>query len=85
MDYMYDLLVKLCLGVIVLLFSTQVFIQIAKKMSHIVKISPLIIGATFVAIGTSLPELVVSMTAVLQKDTGLAMGNIIGSNIVNIF
>lgn len=68
-----------------LLISTQVFIKLAERISVTLKLSPLIIGLTVVSIGTSLPELTVSTTAALRGDVGLAMGNIIGSNIVNVF
>ncbi|MCL5675676.1 MAG: sodium:calcium antiporter [Patescibacteria group bacterium] len=72
-------------GVAVLLFSTQNLIFLAEKLSGKIKLSPLVIGITIVAIGTSLPELSVSGIAALQGDSGLALGNIIGSNISNVF
>lgn len=81
---MLIILLKFCLGLTLLLFSTQKIVQLAQRFSRIFKISPLIIGITIVAIGTSLPELTVSIISVLQGDPGLAVGNIIGSNIVNI-
>ena len=46
--------------------------------------SDLVIGLTIIAIGTSLPELVASITSVLKNEAELAVGNIIGSNIFNI-
>lgn len=81
---MLVILFKFCLGLALLLFSTQHIVGFAKKLSQIFKVSPLIIGITIVAIGTSLPELVVSIISILQHDPGLAVGNIIGSNIVNV-
>ncbi|MFA6013216.1 MAG: sodium:calcium antiporter [Desulfobacteraceae bacterium] len=81
---MSEIAVKFCIGLAILLFSTQKFIGLAEKVSRILRISPLIVGITFVAIGTSLPELVVSLISILRHDPGLAMGNIIGSNIVNV-
>jgi cation:H+ antiporter len=81
---MYYLLIKFCLGVVILLLSTQALVKLAKKLSQIIQISPLIIGTTIVALGTSVPELAVSTIASLKHDTGLALGNIIGSNIVNV-
>lgn len=47
--------------------------------------SQYLIAATIVAVGTSLPELVTSVSAALKKDTDLAVGNVVGSNIFNIF
>lgn len=73
------------IGAILLLISTQVFIKQAERISVSLKLSPLIIGLTVVSIGTSLPELTVSTIAAVRGDVGLAMGNIIGSNVVNVF
>ncbi|HCM81927.1 MAG: hypothetical protein UW22_C0077G0007 [Candidatus Gottesmanbacteria bacterium GW2011_GWB1_44_11c] len=73
------------IGAIVLLVSTQVFIKLAERISVSLRLSPLIIGLTVVSIGTSLPELTVSTIAAIRGDVGLAMGNLIGSNIVNVF
>lgn len=81
---MQDLLLKFGIGVVVLLLSTQTFVKLAKKISLALRISPLIIGITIVALGTSLPELSISLVATVKNDAGLALGNIIGSNIVNI-
>ncbi|MBI2008438.1 sodium:calcium antiporter [Candidatus Amesbacteria bacterium] len=71
-------------SVVILLFSTRVFVSLSEKISKSLRISPLIVGVTIVALGTSLPELAVSTVAILKHDVGLAFGNIIGSNIVNI-
>jgi len=73
------------IGAIVLLISTQIFIKQVERISVSLKLSPLIIGLTVVSIGTSLPELTVSTIAAIRGDMGLAIGNIIGSNIVNVF
>ena len=73
------------IGAIVLLVSTQAFIKLAERISVSLRLSPLIIGLTVVSIGTSLPELTVSTIAAIRGDVGLAMGNLIGSNIVNVF
>lgn len=81
---MHNLLFQLILGVVLLLISTKVLVKVAEKLSSSLKISPLFIGITFVALGTSLPELAVSSIASARNDIGLAMGNIVGSNIINI-
>ena len=47
-------------------------------------LSPMVVGFTILAFGTSLPELIVSILAVLRGSEGIAMGNVIGSNIANI-
>ena len=77
-------LFKFLVGLVILLFSTQRFVVLAEKISRKFRISSLIVGTTIVAMGTSLPELTVSIVSILKNDSGLAMGNIIGSNIVNI-
>ncbi len=76
--------IKFFIGLLLLLFSTHSFVMLAEKISQRFKISPLVVGITVVALGTSLPELTVSIVSILKNDTGLAMGNIIGSNIVNV-
>jgi cation:H+ antiporter len=81
---MPGLILKFLFGVAILLVSTEIFVKTAKKLSKAFKLSPLIIGITVVAIGTSLPELAFSLMALIKKDVGLAMGNIVGSNIINI-
>lgn len=78
------LIFKFVLGLILLLVSTKYLVKLAEKISSSFRISPLVVGLTIVAIGTSLPELAVSSIASSNNDQGLAMGNIIGSNIVNI-
>ncbi|MFA6005152.1 MAG: sodium:calcium antiporter [Patescibacteria group bacterium] len=82
---MSQIVVTFTLGVIILLLSTQWFLKAAERMSLVLRVSPLIIGLTVVSIGTSLPELAVSAIAVFNGDSGLATGNIIGSNIINVF
>jgi len=81
---MYQPLLWFAIGIVLLLFSTQKLVKLAGKISQVMRISPLVVGATLVALGTSLPELIVSTISAYRGDIGLAMGNIIGSNIVNI-
>lgn len=77
-------IVKFVIGLALLLFATEKFVRLAERIAKVLKISPLIIGLTIVAIGTSIPELVVSVVSMYRQDADLAMGNIIGSNIVNV-
>ncbi len=72
-------------GSLFLLISTWYFIKLTEHVSIALKLSPLVIGLTVVSIGTSLPELAISSIAAYRGDVGLATGNIIGSNIVNVF
>lgn len=74
----------LILGMILLLKGGGWTIDSAVFVAQRLGLSPLIIGFTVVAVGTSLPELLVSMNANLQGLGGMAVGNVIGSNIANI-
>ncbi len=56
----------------------------ASRFAAALGVSPIIIGLSIVSVGTSTPELVVSIVAALQKSAGISIGNIIGSNIANI-
>jgi len=78
-------LIKFFFGVVILLLSTQIFVRLAVKLSEIFRLSPLIIGLTIMSFGTSLPEIAVSSISAAGGDVGLATGNIIGSNIINVF
>ncbi len=71
-------------GLLLLAFGSKVFIQGAVEVARHFGISELIIGLTLAAIGTSLPELASSLAALRQKETGLLIGNIIGSNMFNL-
>ncbi len=81
---MSALVIRFLTGVAILLIASHLLVRIAEKISLAFKISPLIVAITLVAIGTSIPKLAVSTTALYKHDSGLAMGNIVGSNIVNI-
>ena len=78
-------LIKFLFGVVILLLSTQIFVKLAVKLSEVFRLSPLIIGLTIMSLGTSLPELAISTISSAGGDTGLATGNIIGSNIINVY
>jgi len=71
-------------GFILLVWGADRLVAGASATARNLGVSPLIIGLTIVAFGTSAPELVVSVIAALQGNPGLAVGNAIGSNIANI-
>ena len=71
-------------GLIVLLAGGDFLVRGAVSLARRLAISPLLIGLTVVAAGTSAPEFVVSLDAALQGSPGLAIGNVVGSNIANI-
>ena len=72
------------LSLLGLVFSANFLVSSAKKLSALFKLSPLIIGATVVALGTSMPEFSVAVSSIIQKVPSLSMGDIIGSSIVNV-
>ena len=74
----------LLLGIGVLVGGGEFLVRGAVGMSHTLKISPLVVGMTIVAFGTSAPELLVSLTSSLNGNPGIAIGNVVGSNIANI-
>lgn len=81
---MDESIIKFIIGIGILLFSTQKLVKLAERISQIMRISPLVVGTTLVALVTTSPELIISIVAAYRGDVGLAMGNIIGSNIVNV-
>lgn len=73
------------LGAACLYFGSEAFLAGAVDIGTMLGISDAVIGLTVISIGTSLPELATTMMAALRKETGMALGNIIGSNIFNVF
>ena len=78
------LLIQIIIGIIGLGTGATFFVEGAKGIADALQITSLVIGMTIVALGTSLPELATSLTAAKHGETGMVIGNIIGSNIMNI-
>ena len=72
------------LSLILLLIGSELTVAYGSKLASLIGISDVVVGLTMVAIGTSLPELATSYSALKQKKGNLVIGNIIGSNILNI-
>ena len=70
-------------GLAVILYGANLLTDGASALARRFNISELVIGLTIVALGTSLPELVISLGAALQGSPGISLGNVIGSNIFN--
>jgi len=77
-------LLFLTIGLIALIFGSRYAVIYAEKIAILLDISELIIGLTIVAIGTSLPELAATISAIMKKKTDMVVGNVIGSNVLNI-
>lgn len=71
-------------GIAGLYFGSDMFVDSAVEISRVFGVSERIIGVTVIAIGTSLPELTTSVIAAINKKTDIAIGNILGSNIMNV-
>jgi cation:H+ antiporter len=71
-------------GLIGLLIGAELLVRGASKLALSFGVSPLVVGLTIVAFGTSAPEVAVSIGAVLEGKTDIAIGNVVGSNIFNV-
>ena len=71
-------------GLIILIAGAELFIGYASKLGAKLGISELLIGITLIALGTSIPEIFVSVSSILNNAPSIALGNSIGSNISNI-
>ncbi len=76
--------VFLILGLVILIVGAEFLVRGASRLAAAMGISPLVIGLTVVAFGTSAPELAVSAVSSLSGQGDIALGNVIGSNIANI-
>lgn len=85
---MYPTLIWIIVFVVslfVLIKASDYFTHSAEKIGLFFGIPPFIVGATIVAVGTSLPELISSIFAVLRNSSEIVVGNVVGSNVANIF
>jgi len=81
---MLEPIIALVAGFVLLIWSADEFTENGAKIANIFKVSPLIIGMLIFGFGTSAPEMLVSGIAAYDGNTGLSIGNAIGSNIFNI-
>ena len=72
------------LGLVLLVAGADFFLKSAIYFARLFKLSDAVIGLTIVAVGTSLPELATSIVAACKKESDIAIGNVVGSNIFNI-
>lgn len=71
-------------GLVVITVGAETLLKGASKIASLLNIRPIVIGLTVVSIGTSLPELAVALTAISEGASDIAVGNIAGTNIINI-
>lgn len=80
----FEITIFLSLGIILLFVGAEGLIRGSSNLAIKIGITPLVVGLTVVAFGTSAPELVVSLSAALKGNSTISLGNVIGSNIANI-
>ena len=84
-DSIVKSLITLIFGGVFLFYGSEWFIYGAISLANSFGISERIIGITVVSVGTSIPELVTSLVAVFNKEKSISLGNLLGSNIFNVF
>ena len=77
-------LIMLIFGIGVLYFGAEWLVRGSARLAASMGVHPIVVGLTVVSMGTSAPELVVSLVAVMQGNPDIAMGNVLGSNLANI-
>ncbi len=85
---MSDLFISACIFIIslaILIKAADFFTDTAEKIGLFIGLPPFIVGVTIVSIGTSIPELISSLIAVSENASEVVVGNVVGSNITNIF
>lgn len=78
-------IILLVVGFVVLIYSADRLVEGASSVASKLGVSAFVIGLTVVAFGTSMPEMFVNVLASISGNSGLAIGNVIGSNTINIF
>lgn len=79
-----DIAISLAIGLVMLVIGGDLLVRGSVTAAKSMGVSPLLIGLTLVGFGTSTPELVTSVTAALEGSPGIAVGNVVGSNIANV-
>lgn len=77
-------IIKFILGGLGIYFGAKLLVDKGTELATIMHISEDVIGLTLVAVGTSLPELVTTITAIVKKQSSLSVGNIVGANIIDM-
>ena len=78
-------IILIVLGFVLVIWGARLLVDGASSLAKKLRVSDLVIGLTVVAFGTSLPELSVNIVASIQGNASITIGNILGSNIANIF
>ena len=76
--------IQISIGLVLLYLGAEGLVRGSSSLAKRLQISPLVIGLTIVAFGTSMPELIVSIKTTLSGQGAISIGNVVGSNIFNI-
>lgn len=77
-------LIKFVVGAVGIVWGADLLVDNGSELARVAGISERIIGVTIIAVGTSLPELITTITAIIKKQSSLSVGNIIGANIIDL-
>ena len=77
-------IIKFIVGAVGIVWGADLLVDNGSELARIIGISERIIGVTLVAVGTSLPELITTITAIAKKQSALSVGNILGANIIDL-
>lgn len=80
----FENIVKFILGAVMIVVGAQLLVDNGTAIAEFFKVPERVIGITIIAVGTSLPELVTTLTAIRKHEASLSAGNIIGANIIDI-
>lgn len=81
---MFIAMILLIVGFVLLIKGADIFVEGASHLAYNFKIPQIVVGLTIVAMGTSLPEAAVSISAGIAGNAGITVGNVLGSNILNV-
>ena len=77
-------IIKFAVGTIGIVWGADLLVDNGSELARFIGISERIIGVTVIAVGTSLPELITTITAIVKKESSLSVGNILGANIIDL-
>ena len=77
-------LIKFAVGTVGIVWGADLLVDNGSELARFIGISERIIGVTVIAVGTSLPELITTITAIVKKESSLSVGNILGANIIDL-
>lgn len=77
-------IVKFAVGTVGIVWGADLLVDNGSELARFIGISERIIGVTVIAVGTSLPELITTITAIVKKESSLSVGNILGANIIDL-